>query len=152
MTEIERVRVEDLKEIDVIKFQLDGPMFSLTHKAIVNHVYVKSATFGIKWYAEIVTDNDKVMTINDDFDFVKVNEPFTRKFDMDKRPSHYEGKDGIDVIDFLYQQLPFEEFKGFMKGNMIKYPVRSGRKENEIEDIKKARNYADRLLEKLEVE
>ena len=39
-----------------------------------------------------------------------------------------------------------------MKGNMIKYPVRSGRKNDEIEDIKKARNYADRLLEKLEVE
>ena len=99
MTEIERVRVEDLKKNDVITFQSAGPIFSLTHKAIVNHVYVKSATFGIKWYAEIVTDYGESMTINDDFDFVKVNEPFTRKFDMNKRPSHYEGKDGIDELN-----------------------------------------------------
>ena len=52
-------------------------------------------------------------------------------------PEHYKGNGNIDVIDFLYQQLPFEQFKGFMKGNMIKYPVRAGRKDDELSDIKK---------------
>ena len=32
-----------------------------------------------------------------------------------------------------------------MKGNMIKYPVRAGRKDDELEDF---RDYADRLIEK----
>ncbi|MGW5466275.1 DUF3310 domain-containing protein [Streptomyces sp. NPDC003996] len=32
----------------------------------------------------------------------------------------------------------------------MKYPVRSGRKDNEKEDIKKAYDYAGRLIEKLE--
>ena len=39
-----------------------------------------------------------------------------------------------------------------MKGNMIKYPVRAGRKDDELEDFKKARDYADRLIEKMEAE
>ena len=81
--------------------------------------------------------------------------PFTQKLDesidvSNRTPKHYQGSDGIDVIEFLYQQLSFEEFKGYMKGNMIKYPVRSGRKDNEKEDIKKAYDYAGRLIEKLE--
>lgn len=143
------MRIADLKIDDVIRFQQATPDFSFDNLAIVDNVY-SHYDGKMKWYAELEMMNGNKVTIDDTYDFCKVNEPFTRKVDMDKRPSHYEGKDGIDVIDFLYQQLPFEEFKGFMKGNMIKYPVRSGRKDDEIEDIKKARNYADRLLEKLE--
>ena len=81
-------------------------------------------------------------TLTDNDDFVRVNEPFTRKVDMQEQtdnniPDHYKGSENIDVIDFLYQQLPFEQFKGFMKGNMIKYPVRAGRKDDELADFKK---------------
>jgi len=145
------MNVIELKKDDVIRFQIDAGDFAYDIKAIVLNVY---SHFDQKhnWKAEVETEDGIKMTINDTYDFCKVREPFSHKVDMDKRPSHYEGKDGVDVIEFLYQQLPFEEFKGFMKGNMIKYPVRSGRKDDEIEDIKKARNYADRLLEKLEDE
>lgn len=80
------------------------------------------------------------------------NTPFYKEEKENNVPEHYKGNGNIDVIDFLYQQLPFEQFKGFMKGNMIKYPVRAGRKDDELADIKKARDYADRLIEKMEVE
>ncbi|MCG1573300.1 DUF3310 domain-containing protein [Staphylococcus epidermidis] len=109
-----------------------------------------------KWVADVEAIDGRTWTIDDSYDFYSLaneNEKTQKTLD-DKvnHPSHYQGRKGIDVIEFLYQQLTFEEFKGFMKGNMIKYPVRAGRKDNELADIKKARDYADRLIEKLEVE
>ncbi|WP_336949900.1 DUF3310 domain-containing protein, partial [Staphylococcus epidermidis] len=107
--------------------------------------------------AVVKVDGIGTIKIDDNYDFISVPRPTSKEVektldDKVNHPSHYQGRKGIDVIEFLYQQLTFEEFKGFMKGNMIKYPVRAGRKDNELADIKKARDYADRLIEKLEVE
>ena len=52
-------------------------------------------------------------------------------------PSHYEGKGGIDVIEFIRQQLTEEQFEGFMLGNMIKYAARYGLKDNKVNDLKR---------------
>jgi hypothetical protein len=61
-------------------------------------------------------------------------------------PSHYcDGK--IEVIDYI------EDKKlGYHLGNVIKYVSRAGKKcpEKEIEDLKKARWYLNRYIEKLE--
>ncbi|MBQ8044973.1 MAG: DUF3310 domain-containing protein [Bacteroidales bacterium] len=61
-------------------------------------------------------------------------------------PSHYtDGK--IEVIDFI-------EDKGFNyhRGNAVKYISRAGKKDPnaEIEDLKKARWYIDREIQRLE--
>ncbi|MEW4587812.1 nucleotide kinase [Staphylococcus phage vB_SepS_BE21] len=124
----------------------------------IKNVYrlVQSSLDIDKWVADVEAIDGRTWTIDDSYDFYSLpngNEETKKTLD-DKvnHPSHYQGRKGIDVIEFLYQQLTFEEFKGFMKGNMIKYPVRAGRKDNELADIKKARDYADRLIEKLEVE
>ena len=113
--------------------------------------------FYLKYVAVVKVDGIGTIKIDDNYDFISVRKPTSKEVektldDKVNHPSHYQGRKGIDVIEFLYQQLTFEEFKGFMKGNMIKYPVRAGRKDNELADIKKARDYADRLIEKLEVE
>lgn len=59
-------------------------------------------------------------------------------------PSHYtQGK--IEVIDFIEdQQL------GFHEANTLKYICRARHKNNELEDLKKARWYLDRKIQKLE--
>ena len=61
-------------------------------------------------------------------------------------PSHYtDGK--IEVIDYI------EDKKlGYHLGNVVKYVSRAGKKcpDKEIEDLKKARWYLDRHIEKLE--
>lgn len=113
--------------------------------------------FYLKYVAVVKVDGIGTIKIDDNYDFISVPRPTSKEVektldDKVNHPSHYQGRKGIDVIEFLYQQLTFEEFKGFMKGNMIKYPVRAGRKDNELADIKKARDYADRLIKKLEVE
>lgn len=145
--------ISELMRNDVIRIYTHDKLRSFL--AIVDESGATNQKYGIYFWAKVETEAGRKIEIDDTWDFVKVNEPFTRKVDMQKEqdsniPNHYKGSENIDVIDFLYQQLPFEQFKGFMKGNMIKYPVRAGRKDDELADIKKARDYADRLIEKME--
>ena len=67
----------------------------------------------------------------------------TKKEDVINHPSHYtRGK--IEVIDFIEdQQLPYH------LGNVIKYIARAGYKGDKLEDLKKARWYLDRYIERL---
>ena len=147
--------ISELKRNDVIRlYTHDKPRSFL---AIVDETGGTNQKYGIYFWAKVETKRGVKFLIDDTWNFEKVDDPFTRKVDMQEEqdnniPNHYKGSENIDVIDFLYQQLPFEQFKGFMKGNMIKYPVRAGRKDDELADIKKASDYADRLIEKLEVE
>lgn len=58
-------------------------------------------------------------------------------------PEHY--RQGIECIDYIESILTPEEFKGFLKGNMIKYLYRANKKNGE-EDRAKSENYAHRLI------
>lgn len=63
-------------------------------------------------------------------------------------PSHYnQGK--IETIDYLESCLTHEEFKGFLKGNIIKYTSRE-RLKGGIEDIKKGEYYKKKLITLME--
>ena len=67
------------------------------------------------------------------------------KIDDYIEPDYYHnGTDGADTIEMIYRTFPFEHFRGFMKGNVIKYVTRYDRK-NGPEDLKKAHTYLDRL-------
>ncbi|PKD98557.1 DUF3310 domain-containing protein [Macrococcoides caseolyticum] len=66
-------------------------------------------------------------------------------------PSHYAPNGlGTDVIGFLESQFSYEAYKGFMIGNIIKYATRTGRKDEEINELKKIVDYADRIITFLE--
>lgn len=66
--------------------------------------------------------------------------------DMVNKPSHYQsGKfEVIDVIEAFHLD------KDFYLANVIKYILRSGKKENTLQDLKKARWYLDRKIQNLE--
>lgn len=68
-------------------------------------------------------------------------------FDVDvvNHPPHYKSDSGIESIDVI------EEFGlNFHLGNVIKYILRHQKKGKPLEDLKKARWYLDREIEKLE--
>lgn len=72
------------------------------------------------------------------------------KVDMVNYPPHYtSGK--IDVIRIMEDQLTDEEYRGYIKGQVIKYITRE-RYKNGLEDLKKAAWYLDRLIKKMEKE
>jgi len=64
------------------------------------------------------------------------------------QPNHYT-KGGIEVWDIMKAYLSKEEFIGYLKGNIIKYNLRAGHKEDELKDYKKAQAYLNKLLEEL---
>lgn len=59
-------------------------------------------------------------------------------------PSHYT-QGGLEVIDILRAKLSPEEFQGFLRGNVLKYVLRSSHKGREQEDLNKADWYLREL-------
>ena len=70
--------------------------------------------------------------------------------DMVNSPSHYQ-LDGMAVIDIIKALLTPEEYRGFLKGNDLKYIFREPFKGNPAQDVDKhiwyAQRYHDALLE-----
>lgn len=64
---------------------------------------------------------------------------------MVNSPSHYN-QNSIETIDIIKDSMSAEEFKGFLKGNIIKYVSRAEFKGNETEDLQKARWYLNRWI------
>lgn len=65
--------------------------------------------------------------------------------DVVNQPSHYK-RYRLEMIDNIRNMSTPEEFKGFLKGNIIKYTARYQDK-NGVEDIKKAEWYINKLGE-----
>ena len=61
-------------------------------------------------------------------------------------PPHYN-QGQIECIDAIREALTEEEYRGFLKGNIIKYLWRE-RHKNAIEDCKKAKWYLEKLTQK----
>lgn len=55
-----------------------------------------------------------------------------------------------DLNECWHQQFIDEEFRGAMKFIQKRYSLRTGRKENDIQDQKKLEEYADRFVGALE--
>ena len=66
------------------------------------------------------------------------------QFDNVDRPIHYAAG-SIECIDAIEAQLSAEEFRGYLKGNIIKYLWREKHKGG-VESLKKAKWYLNKLL------
>lgn len=64
-----------------------------------------------------------------------------------KHPKHYNlfADDSLESIDAIRMLLTPEEFKGFLKGNVLKYRFRAGGKDDTLQDIGKAKQYNSML-------
>lgn len=67
------------------------------------------------------------------------------------RPQHYNRK-GIECIAAIEASMSDEEFKGYLKGNCLKYIWRYQYKGKPLEDLKKGEFYLKRLIEIYELE
>ena len=66
-------------------------------------------------------------------------------------PAHYT-VGGIETIDYIKAKLSPEEFIGYLKGNVIKYTSRAGKKQDTIQDLEKAQWYMSRQIKELKGE
>ena len=70
----------------------------------------------------------------------------TSKFDDVNYPQHYN-EGGIEAIDAIKASMSSLEFKGYLKGNALKYMWRYTYKDNPVEDLRKAKWYLEKLIE-----
>lgn len=89
----------------------------------------------------VVDEKTGVMTPLDDY--------VGSKSDPVNSPSHYNSG-GIEAIEAIEASLSDEGYRGALKANVIKYMWRYEKKAKPIEDLKKARWYLDRLIQKVE--
>jgi len=66
---------------------------------------------------------------------------------IDAHQVDYYKVGGIETIDFIQAKLNKEEYKGFLKGNVIKYVSRAAHKGDEKGDYKKAVYYLNKLID-----
>ena len=60
-----------------------------------------------------------------------------------KNPSHYAHPSGIEVIEIT-------RYESFLRGNILKYILRAPYKNDELEDLKKAMQYLQWEIERVE--
>ena len=63
--------------------------------------------------------------------------------DVVRNPSHYKHPSGIEVIDIT-------RYESFLRGNIIKYVLRAPYKGSELQDLKKAAQYLEWEIERIE--
>ena len=147
------MRISDLKRNDVIR--LCGRTKCICILAIVDDTGGTNQKNGIYFWAKVEMEDGSKIEIDDSWDFEKVNEPFTRKVDMQEeqdvvnKPKHYTYGD-IEVIDYIEQVTKdYKPELAFAIGNAIKYISRANHK-NGKEDLDKARWYLNRAFENWE--
>lgn len=72
--------------------------------------------------------------------------------DMVNHPNHYISHNGLEVIDVIDEfTYGLEGYEAIYTGNVIKYICRWKQK-NGLEDLKKARWYLDRLIDRIDTD
>ena len=64
-------------------------------------------------------------------------------------PSHYT-VGGVETLDVIEAKLSQSEFQGYCLGNILKYLMRAGYKGKQLEDLKKAQFYLNRMIDSYE--
>lgn len=62
-------------------------------------------------------------------------------------PVHYQSEYGVECITAIEAALTLEEFRGFLKGNCLKYIWREGKKGDRKIDLAKSAWYLEKLQE-----
>lgn len=70
----------------------------------------------------------------------------TRPPDLVNNPPHYT-QGNVECIEAIEAMLTPEEWRGFLKGQVVKYLWREKHKGSPEEDLEKARWYLNKLLE-----
>ncbi|ASN72543.1 hypothetical protein 7F13_4 [uncultured Caudovirales phage] len=146
--------ISELMRNDVIRLYTHDKLRSFL--AIVDESGATNQKYGIYFWAMVETENGRKQLIDDTWNFEKVNEPFTRKVDMQEEqdmvhePPHYQfGKFSARVIIELVGKTYKSASVFYHVGNALKYLMRAPRK-NGLEDLKKAKQSVEFAIENWE--
>ena len=84
----------------------------------------------------------------DQWDAIRKLATLNKKTDPVDQPDHYN-KGSIEAIEAIKASMPESEFKGYLKGNALKYLWRYDYKGKPVEDLRKCRWYIERLIQEV---
>ncbi len=159
-----------MKHTDRIKvgdyvYRKDGHPFDAQWKGPKGYFYVGKVKYIYNGVCHIYSGVDVFKEPNREIGWVRESELSVVKagsvkpgeyLDDDRavnNPEHYShNRKGVECIEAIEASMSEEEFKGYLKGNVLKYMWRYSYKGKPTEDLKKARWYHDRLMERVEKE
>ena len=146
------MKISDLKKNDVIRlYRRNKPGYIL---AIVDEPGGTNRKNGKYLWTKIEMETGRKIEINDTWNFLKTDEPFTRKVDMQEEqdmvhePPHYQfDKFSARVIIELVGKTYKSASVFYHVGNALKYLMRAPRK-NGLQDLEKAKQSVEFAIEK----
>ena len=139
-----------------IKGRLENPVYNWLFKGDNNLYYAENGMMSFDGSEEMEGDlvgeiTDKVKNearINTSSE--SKHEPVITKIepDMVNSPSHYT-QGAVECIDAIQSALSPEEFRGYLKGNILKYMWRTNQKGGK-QDLEKSLWYLNKLIEATE--
>lgn len=112
---------------------------TLTRKALPDN------TYAYRWVRDEHVKSGRVK-VDDSVLPITMEEP---KHDPVNHPAHYK-VGGIETIDYIKAKLTPDEYRGYLKGNLLKYSSRIGHKGAAQVDAAKAGWYANALVQAIE--
>jgi hypothetical protein len=86
---------------------------------------------------------------NDFMRYKEIRDALNADVDVVNSPPHYK-TGGIEAIEGIEASMGPEAYAGYLKGSVTKYLWRYEKKGKPLEDLKKARWFLDRLIQKVE--
>lgn len=131
----------------------DGTHTYTTESAFKNHFVIPEleVNFEDSKCDGVEPEQEEVMTYDDYLYMSGGVEPDVEVYfesDLIDNQIHYT-VNGIQPIQIMKANMTKEEFRGFLEGNILKYPLRYKHK-NGLEDLKKAKTYLTWLIEDIE--
>lgn len=132
-----------------VAHKMEGKMWKVKYHD-GTHTYTTESTFKNHFY---ITDlsvkfedkQEESMTYDE---YVARQEGVEPKTDLIDQQDHYTNN-GIQPIQIMKANMTKEKYRGFLEGNILKYPLRYEDK-NGLEDLKKAKTYLTWLIEDIE--
>ena len=77
----------------------------------------------------------------DDVVFVHEGTPTTKQPDAVNSPKHYAVFEQLEAIEVIASSMTLEQFYGYCLGNILKYRLRAGGKDDVMQELGKADRY-----------
>lgn len=128
----------------------DGTHTYTTESAFKNHFVLPQLEIEFEDEQEESMTYDEYLNQSDDSkcDGVEPDVEVYFESDLIDNQIHYT-VNGIQPIQIMKANMTKEEYRGFLEGNILKYPLRYKHK-NGLEDLKKAKTYLSWLIEDIE--
>lgn len=131
----------------------DGTHTYTTESAFKNHFVIPEleVNFEDSKCDGVEPEQEEVMTYDEYLYMSGGVEPDVEVYfesDLIDNQIHYT-VNGIQPIQIMKANMTKEEFRGFLEGNILKYPLRYKHKKG-LEDLKKAKTYLTWLIEDIE--